>query len=927
MAKQKVTFERAGRDTDDRGTGIEGQKATQPIIDGERAIAAVVNRPGDNLRLRTEVLRSQQEDNLYRQDADLSLLGTPGNVAGAAAELDIPLITWDKTAGTFSIDNPIVIQPLNTPKEDIYEDVTYTFDGGSGTGTGTLKFELLDNMEEKANLLTITWQNNSTVDLAVDITGYPKRDVTITVKDDGTTTIEDVVSMLGSIADAGLNAVTTGDVTATIDLATDFGSGTSNPDLVFEFTKTYMRELHRLSAATLTTWFSSNDPLADGDTLAIQFVDLATRKAAHSSSAGGVVNLTPGDLFVTSRHSERIPVSLPLCKRIGDLLYWFDGTVCGAEAVYLSENGLTVQRILDILSTDTIITGDWDFQGTLRPITIDASQPYAHQVIPTPDYYGVNVVMKPLGVYSGGPAKTLGALKYDLDLSSLAGVDPHFKVLLDNKTLDVGTFSGTVSQVIGSSLALEFSSSSINHYVNILMASEVVMDFTNSNVGAAFFNYNFINALNESTYSFRFSDNSATYIGAGRDLNSYRLHSNYLEITPSTSSNMSLFRLNENKVQLSALYSEVNYPLATSATMYYSEFLLRGMNNTNQKLIIGPASASEWYNNTLTTTKYETTINKYTTLQNADIIGGLFTVDVEAHESGIDRSNSHVVGLKAMVSSKYVDTTTASALPYMVGIQSRVVLLDSLITTGAAAMFAETKAESINFLGINYDTEPTYAAVLELRKSISGLFGKVTPFGNNAVYTLGTINFSGYLTNNKPENLTIIQSYVTRLDTKYYSTLQLHVASGVVPTNQYLSSVDITRDGIFLHGTTGIIGTIPANPTLHLARTNVNSVCYTPALIDIREESQDIEHPDRVIFVNTDNTDDHTIGKIKATHAGMFVTIVNQGVRGIKFSNSISNAANVSLGVGDSITLVTTRLFGDFGTWSVIGASDGVVFP
>jgi hypothetical protein len=111
MAEQQVFFETGDYASNTHDSGErDDANAIKPTSDGERAIAENFNRPLENLRTRTEVLRDVAEEFLYKNDAVMrwSIMG--GDHIGMGA--NVPEVgNWDSVAGTFEITENIVIQP------------------------------------------------------------------------------------------------------------------------------------------------------------------------------------------------------------------------------------------------------------------------------------------------------------------------------------------------------------------------------------------------------------------------------------------------------------------------------------------------------------------------------------------------------------------------------------------------------------------------------------------------------------------------------------------------------------------------------------------------------------------------------------------------------------------------------------------------
>ena len=122
MAKQEVVYKTVG-DTGER----DDLDAIAPITSGERVGQVVLRRPDENLRVRTEVDRTELEAQKYLQDSDMRWVITGGDAAGVEAGSGIPYVTWDPVTGTFTISDQIVVQPLTTPDTDVQQTESYSF--------------------------------------------------------------------------------------------------------------------------------------------------------------------------------------------------------------------------------------------------------------------------------------------------------------------------------------------------------------------------------------------------------------------------------------------------------------------------------------------------------------------------------------------------------------------------------------------------------------------------------------------------------------------------------------------------------------------------------------------------------------------------------------------------------------------------------
>lgn len=352
--KQRIVFQQGGPlDGDSGERGIDtaadgGVESVKPLNDGERAHEVVFRRPEENLRRRTEVLRDSGEQQKYLED-QMRWVFTQGRDDGTAQGPLLPLaqIIWNSTTGVFSLTEDVVLQPLNTPAADMQETVAYLFD--DGVTTATLTFNMVPGAASAgrayngANLLNIVWEAVSQAELAtalvpdfcnVVISGDPDHIVTISIRSDETTTMTHLQTALTALGAPALNA---------IGLQTSItGTGSTylqywdigTPDYVLE--KNFDRELHYIPTTSWDDFFTAlGRGLADGETVAIRwasYVDpypgvTGRRQSIPSNVPAGSTLVLGSQLFSTVEHPEWIPFSIPVCKRVGDDLWWLDGGV------------------------------------------------------------------------------------------------------------------------------------------------------------------------------------------------------------------------------------------------------------------------------------------------------------------------------------------------------------------------------------------------------------------------------------------------------------------------------------------------------------------------------------------------------------------------------------------------------------------------
>jgi len=369
MADQNIHFEDlSGGDTGERAD----TSAILPFSAGEQVKAAVLNRPLENLRGRSEIIRGEIEDLKYLIDTNIRWIITSGNNAGVATAHNQPMVVNrpSPVTGTFTISGTaIVIQPINTPKIDTKASAEYLF--GSPPGHSSLTFNsTLYGYEQpfggfpRGSWQRIQWSSDDYADLGarhctVAVEGNPEHILHITVSNGtgGYTTVAELHAELDATAEMiahGFAAVVVaGDETDTIDISTI-------PALYLDFPllDTYDRELHYLTKTEIDAYFNAYGALADGDTLCIAYPflvdpDSPTTKGGRRQATPTSSTVTPGNpntevtagqLFVSSTAPGLIPMSIPLCKRVGSDLIFIDGTIFRGDetnGVYFGTSGYT----------------------------------------------------------------------------------------------------------------------------------------------------------------------------------------------------------------------------------------------------------------------------------------------------------------------------------------------------------------------------------------------------------------------------------------------------------------------------------------------------------------------------------------------------------------------------------------------------------
>lgn len=400
MAKQSIDFKHAG-DSGER----EDPDAIERYDDGEPASETVFRRPVENLRYRSELLRTEGEDDKYLQDSDMRWVISAGNDVGSASGSLMPTVTWDRTTGKFVVSDDIVVQPLSTPLGDMKETKDYVF--GTAPADVRFSFTALLFAYEKANIRKIIWEAKPTGDIpggacAAVVSGDPKHVLTITVRDDWLTQAADVqVALIAVTADLAIMGIGYSMVGTAGTLISALPT-----DADYIMRSTWERELHYITPAQFVDFFTSHT-LVDGDTLSIwydwMYDDVSGNNGGRKQSTTTTVDtgtgfppnthVTSGQMFITSDDPNKIPLSIPLCKRIGDDLLFLDGTVVKGDATHslgytalpFSTNGYIVDDALTSWVANGLLTAnthdgqsvsDWPIIADTLQTNLEALQVY-----------------------------------------------------------------------------------------------------------------------------------------------------------------------------------------------------------------------------------------------------------------------------------------------------------------------------------------------------------------------------------------------------------------------------------------------------------------------------------------------------------------------------------------------------------------------
>lgn len=368
-------------------TGAATTDAIAPHSDGEKLNQAVLRRPAENLRQRTEVLRAAGEDVAYLQQADRGLvLAGPGRVTW-------PGSTTAAATGIAVLTDVLYLVPLLTPGAAQVAPVPPV-----ASSYGTLKLKRATGASDA--ILVSSLRRSYAGGDRINITVVPGAVFACTLVDEIAPAYDRTIQITATPATTLLTVITalnalTADAPATQLVSAALTGGALNADLVLDtqarvfISGNYDGEGHALTPANLASFFSTYTTdayLAEGDSLCVQFAMLTDtastggRRQALPENANTAV--TPAMFFNSRVHPERLVGALPVCKVVnGDLVFATGITVtAGSTAATIGTPGYaggpawadgttnpatSVEAQLDKIVTDLAgATGTAKIQGT-----------------------------------------------------------------------------------------------------------------------------------------------------------------------------------------------------------------------------------------------------------------------------------------------------------------------------------------------------------------------------------------------------------------------------------------------------------------------------------------------------------------------------------------------------------------------------------
>lgn len=323
-------------------TNANAVASVQPIANGETIEESVLNRLGQNLRVRTEAIRNAVADTLYLRDADRTLIITgPGKItwpgSTTAAATGIPVFT-----------DTVWVMPLLTPG---FAQVAPVPPVASAYGTLHLK-RASDSMNSilvtsirrsyaAGDQINIVVSAGGAFSCTLDAdAGYQR---TIRIVATGATTLTATINALNALVP------TAPDNTQLVSAALEGGAVGADLLLTVQARQfvsgNYDGEGHAITPANVASFFVTNptSALAEGDTFCVEYTmvtDTASTGGRRQALPENTNTAIPAASYFNSRlNPEKLVNALPICKVVNGDLVFATGALVTAGSTFATIGG------------------------------------------------------------------------------------------------------------------------------------------------------------------------------------------------------------------------------------------------------------------------------------------------------------------------------------------------------------------------------------------------------------------------------------------------------------------------------------------------------------------------------------------------------------------------------------------------------------
>ena len=322
-------------------TGENNTSSIQPMLDGEGVTGAVLARPSESLRQRTEAIRDVMTDTLYLRDADR------GFVAFCLGGITWPGSTSNAQSGIPILTDALWLVPMLTPgavqvgAPPIASAFGVLHLKRSSDSSNAISVTSRRRSYAAGDQINVTVTSGTSFSCVLDAeTGFRR---TIKIVATASTTLGTVIAALNALVPPAPD--NTQLVTAALE-----GGGLSGDFILAPQTRQYVSgnydgEAHQIGVSTLSGFFSSNptQALAEGDTLCVRY-DMVTDNASTGGRRQSLVEnsntaIPAGSLFNSRVHPEFLTNAIPICKVLNNKLVFGTGVEVPAGAVNHSLSG------------------------------------------------------------------------------------------------------------------------------------------------------------------------------------------------------------------------------------------------------------------------------------------------------------------------------------------------------------------------------------------------------------------------------------------------------------------------------------------------------------------------------------------------------------------------------------------------------------
>lgn len=340
MARQHIDFKGTGSVGD---SGEDDAASVRPVEDLEWATTDVTNRPTENLRLRTEILRNAADELTYLADvASAQLLMGGGTVTWYGLSDPVWYGCFDMTDDI--IARPVKAPPLCTPARVVHAGIRFTtYSTGSGGGVP------IRRAYSGANRISVSVTGAAGGSIGATVDGTPADNLHLQVS---TTSTRNAVIAFVNAAPVFQNVGVRAELVETADGAGVWDGGLDSIPLYLQLAGAVDAERHVVTSSGILSFFLGDDNrrLQEGDVIGIAYDDLVL-EGSYGGRRQSIAELPEmssncdSNLFNLRLNPERAPFAIPLASVQGGRLVFSSGLALSpgqTSTLVFNTNGTTI---------------------------------------------------------------------------------------------------------------------------------------------------------------------------------------------------------------------------------------------------------------------------------------------------------------------------------------------------------------------------------------------------------------------------------------------------------------------------------------------------------------------------------------------------------------------------------------------------------